>query len=334
MPAIAKPKESLDANAYRRRHEQASQRLAREQVSDIQRTRMLTAMAEVAAEHGAANVTVAHVVERAGVSRRTFYELFDDRDDCFIAAFDEALGRVARRLVDAYEIQQEWIEQIRACVIAGLAFLEEEPFMGRLLIVEALAGGPEILAKRQRALLPMIATVDEGRMQASRRTGPPPLTAEGVVGGVLAVLHARLLEDSQRPLLDLAGMLIGMIVLPYLGAASAHRECSRPTPAARVDGPVARDRVSLAALRMRLTYRTIRVLTAVAANPGLSNRAVADTAGVGDQGQMSKLLARLRVLGLVENAKAPASGRGESNAWVLTDLGWQVQSALAQETQS
>ena len=66
-------------------------------VAEIQRARMITALVEVAGERGAGGVTVAHIVARSGVSRRTFYELFDDREDCFLAAFDQAVERGARR---------------------------------------------------------------------------------------------------------------------------------------------------------------------------------------------------------------------------------------------
>ncbi len=81
-------------------------------------------------------------------------------------------------------------------------------------------------------------------------------------------------------------------------------------------------------LEMRLTYRTVRVLMAVAAPPGGSNRQVADVSGIADQGQISKLLARLHGLGLIENTGAPAT-RGAPNSWVLTDRGWEVQGAVA-----
>ena len=80
-------------------------------------------------------------------------------------------------------------------------------------------------------------------------------------------------------------------------------------------------------LPMRITYRTIRVLSAVGATPGASNRAVGDAAGIADQGQVSKLLARLRRLGLVENTgEGPA--RGMPNAWRLTPKGADVESAF------
>jgi DNA-binding MarR family transcriptional regulator len=115
-----------------------------------------------------------------------------------------------------------------------------------------------------------------------------------------------------------------MIVLPYLGTAAARRELERPAakPALRARAPI-----SLLPPGMRLTYRTVRVLGAVATNPGASNRAIGDEAGVDDQGQISKLLGRLEKLELIENSSARL-GRGEPNAWVLTQRGEEVSGAL------
>ena len=79
---------------------------------------------------------------------------------------------------------------------------------------------------------------------------------------------------------------------------------------------------------MRLTYRTVRVLMSVAANPGSSNREVGAAAGMDDQGQISRLLARLQRLDLIHNTRAE-SARGAPNAWGLTERGWSVQRAIA-----
>lgn len=79
---------------------------------------------------------------------------------------------------------------------------------------------------------------------------------------------------------------------------------------------------------MRFTYRTMRVLVSVAENPGSSNRSIAEGAGIADQGQASKLLARLHRLGLIEN-KGGDPARGEANAWILTHTGQQVQDSIA-----
>lgn len=78
---------------------------------------------------------------------------------------------------------------------------------------------------------------------------------------------------------------------------------------------------------MRVTYRTLRVLSVIGERPGVSNREVADRAGVADQGQMSKLLARLERLGLLSNSAGGAPGRGEPNAWCLTPRGEEVERA-------
>jgi AcrR family transcriptional regulator len=336
--------------------------MGREQVADIQRARMRSAMVEQVSERGTANVAVAHIVSRSGVSRRTFYELFADREECFLAAFDDGIVRACRYVLDGYDPQARWETRVRTALTGLLAFLDVERDMGQLLIVGSLGAGARALERRRRVLAQMIALVDEGRTltdtprgrghpdghkQAGKQTKtgaqPPPLTAEGVVGGVLAVLHARLLAPrdgglepdpgprAARPRMgELAGSLMSMIVLPYLGPAAARRELERPLPKRPASTPPAR-RDPLRDLEMRLTYRTVRVLMAVAEQPGSSNRAVGARAGIPDQGQISKLLARLHSLGLIDNTAA-ASTRGAPNAWTLTARGWEIHGAIAERT--
>jgi AcrR family transcriptional regulator len=303
-----------------------------ERVMGLQRARMLAAMVQASVERGAGNVTVADIVGRAGVSRRTFYEVFRDRDDCFLAAFDEGIVRASRHVLDAYDPDANWIDRVRVALIALLRFLDDEPSTGQLLLVGSLGAGPRALERRQGVLRELIAVTDQGRAQAKTGQDAPPLTAEGIVGGVISVLHARLLEEDPAPLLELTGPLMGMIVLPYLGASAARRELARPAPkpAPRGEG-TGSGANPLMQLEMRLTYRTVRVLMAIAANPGSSNRIVADASGVSDQGQMSKLLTRLAQLELIVNTGA-GPARGEPNAWTLTEKGWQVQGAIAEQT--
>jgi AcrR family transcriptional regulator/DNA-binding MarR family transcriptional regulator len=296
---------------------------------EIQRARILAAMVEECCVRGAGNVTVAHVVERAGVSRRTFYELYSDREDCFLAAFDDTLARAARYVLDGCDPQARWAERCRTALTGLLAFLDVERGMGQLLIVGSLGAGARALERRRRVLAQMITVIDEGRNESKAGAELPPLTAEGIVGGVLSVLHSRLLDEDAGPLLALTGPLMGMIVLPYLGPAAARRELARPVPEKPADAHPAAGN-PLGQLEMRLTYRTVRVLMAIAGHPGSSNRIVADTAEVTDQGQMSKLLARLQHLGLIQNTGAGPT-RGEPNAWTLTDKGWQVQGAIAEQ---
>jgi AcrR family transcriptional regulator len=304
--------------------------LSRDKVDGIQRARILSAMATVVTEQGLPAATVANVVARAGVSRRTFYELFADREECFIAAFDHATALAGVAVLPEYEQPGAWRERIRAGLSAFLEFLDDEPELGALCVVHSLGAGPAALERRARIVAGLIAAVDEGEAEGARKSTPTaPLTAEGVVGAVLAVIHARLVVPTGRPMVELLGPLMNMIVLPYQGVAAANKELARPAPKvlARPRRPAGDP---LKDLDMRLTYRTVRVMIAIASAPGSSNREVGAAAGIADQGQISKLLQRLTSLGLIENTGAGHS-RGEANAWQLTGKGQEVERTIRAE---
>jgi hypothetical protein len=247
-------------------------------------------------------------------------------------------------------------------------------------VVGALGGGDQALERRTLVVRRLVDAVHEGRRESRAARRPDRLVAEGLVGAVLAVIHARLVEQTARPtdgspteagsaiaagpatkagsataasfatatgyasgarrrapgaaraprsLLSLLNPLMGMIVLPYQGQAASEREQRRPAP--RVRRPAAPRMDPLRDLDMRLTYRTVRVLLAIDTfgrrGPNPSNRQVATAAGISDQGQISKLLARLQALGLVGNAGGDHA-KGEPNAWALTPRGRDVTRTL------
>ena len=275
------------------------------------------------------------------MSRRTFYEIFDDGEDCFLAAFDETLQQAASVVVPAYGTGGAWLARVRAGLAALLGFLDSDRGAARLLIVESLAAGPKALDRRQEIVAGLVAIVDLGRTEAKAKLDPPALTAEAIVGGLLSVIHARLATSTnsetrtthsrghavESSMLGLAGPLMGMIVLPYLGPVAARKEIERPVPQPTATGRVVRSD-PLQDLPMRFTYRTMRVLVSVAENPGSSNRTIGERAGIADQGQSSKLLNRLHKLGLIEN-RGGDPARGEPNAWILTTTGQQVHDSIA-----
>jgi AcrR family transcriptional regulator len=303
---------------------------------------MLSAAALVVSEGGYGAMSVARVTSRAGVSRRTFYDLFEDRQDCFLAVFDNAVARAWDVAAAAYEqAGGGWRERVRAGLGALLEFFDDEPKLGSLLIVDALGAGPRVLERRAQVLEALAWIVDEGRSAAGagsrKRRDTPPLSAEGAVGAVLSVIHARMLPAGPGPrvistprLAPLLNELMGMIVLPYLGPTVAEEELARgaPQPPHKPPKP-AED--PLDALPMRLTYRTLRVLAAIAelGERGVapSNRDVGELAGVSDQGQISKLLARLERLELIHNT-GQGQPRGEPNAWTLTAKGQEIQHVI------
>jgi AcrR family transcriptional regulator len=302
-------------------------------------------MAEEVAMRGASSVTVARVIARAGVSRRLFYELFADIEDCFLATFVWAIEQARVLAIDAYAAEDSWRESLRSGLAAVLRFFDEQPLLAQLCVVHAAGGGPRVLELRSQTIAELCEVVDSGRAQASGNRVPGPVVAEGVVGAVLAVLYTRLLGAGgaggagggpikETSLVELHGELMSLIVLPYLGASVARKELDRPPPRER---PRARPAKALPQGRpeseqrgARLTYRTVQVLRAIAELPAGSNREVAERAGIVDQGQISKILTRLEYQGLVVNRGGSGTARGTPNAWWLTERGEQLEQGLAE----
>ncbi len=324
------------------------------EVDGIQRARILSAMVEVAAEGGYIGAAVAPVVARAGVSRRTFYELFDGREDCFLAAFEWGVAQARSTTIEAYRSRRTWRDRVRQALAALLAFFDSEPELARMCVIEALGAGKLVLERRARVLDELIAAL--GADAPARGSEQPLLlTAEGIVGGAFAVIHGRLLEQeaiagagggevpadaadalrsegvggSPGPLIQLHGQLMALIALPYLGPRAAGEELTRAAPEVSVPAKATVGRGSgrlLERLDMRLTYRTVRCLLFIGEHPGSSNREIAQGAEVPDEGQTSKLLGRLDRLGLIANSRP--HGPGHPNYWTLTAHGQQVLGAV------
>jgi AcrR family transcriptional regulator len=327
---------------------------ARVRVSEMQRSRLLGAAVAALNEEGYANVTVAHITERARVSRRTFYDLFENREACLGALIEDVVASIEGEIARADLDGLSWRERVRGGLVAILSFFDREPALAQVCVVQSLRGGPDVLRRREEVLARLVAVLDAGHdagTASSRGSGITELTAEGLIGASLAIVYARLQRGQDTPrgntsvvdapsLTSLTGELMSMIVLPYLGAAAARRELSRalPVQAGSISHGDASTSVSsgvdpLAGVPMRLTYRTALVLGCIADEPGASNRVIGDRAGVSDQGQISKLLARLERLGLAANT-GDGHLKGEPNAWRLTPRGVRVEHGIRAHTQT
>jgi AcrR family transcriptional regulator len=310
---------------HRRSSGAVSVRVGAQQIFEIQRARLLHAALGLTVVGGYASVTVSALVSAAGVSRKTFYDHFRDRDDCLLALLHESFSQIGAVVTPAWEAQGGWAQRLRSALVAALGYLESDTASGALLISYLIGRGPMRPELRARVLERLCEVVDEGRSHATPRYELSPLTAEFVVGGVLAVIDAQLRQPSPQ-LAALVNPLLWTIVLPYLGPAAAGRELARTAPTDRMaSAPPVED--PLRRLNMRLTYRTARVLDVIAQSPGVSNTAVAIGAGVSDAGQISKLLTRLAGIGLIENV-GPGQPRGGANAWKLTEDGQRLEAAI------
>jgi DNA-binding MarR family transcriptional regulator len=272
------------------------------------------------------------VVARAGVAEGALYEVFGSVEDCFLAAFEEGLGRLSEVVREAAGREQRWLGRVRAGLVALLGFFDDEPGWGRLLVLQAPLDGEAALRSQQRVLGVLTVLMDDESPQAFAEIMPDAqLTSELLIGGVFAVIRARMLEVSGDALVELAPSLMAFIVRPYLGQAAAAAELmgrssvSEPMPA-RAAGAAAR-------LPVPFHHRTALVLSAIARAPRLSNREVAEAAGLTDKGQTSHLLRRLAQRGLIEKV-APRSGSRRENAWLLTPSGRRVVKLLDVATEA
>jgi AcrR family transcriptional regulator len=197
-------------------------KLPREFVLRSQRDRMLDAMARVCASEGYGGATVAAVIAAAGVSRKTFYEQFRDREDCFLAAYDAILARFFAKVDAAYrQPNLAWPRRIRAAIGALLEFLAAEPAFARMCIVEVLAAGDRGVERYDSAVRVLASLLDEGRAQLRDPDQVPATTAGGIIEGAAFLIREQILAGRTETLEALLPDISYAALVPYIGQAEA-----------------------------------------------------------------------------------------------------------------
>lgn len=197
--------------------------LPREFVSRNQRERLIAGLAEAVAENGYSGTTIAHITSHAAVSRRTFYEHFNSKDECFIAAYDMVMTELNQRVGEAFEQEEEWPQAIRAGLAAMLDFLINEPHLARLSMVEALVAGPVVVERYDAAIQSLVPYFEAGRKGRSDEVlaGLSSTTEEALVGGIVSLISRRIFADRTAELEALLPDLVEFALTPYLGSAEA-----------------------------------------------------------------------------------------------------------------
>ncbi len=199
-------------------------------VRAIQRERLLAAMIKTVTEIGYKSLTVQNVLARAGISRPTFYEQFEDKEDCFLAAFDASATQMRER-VDAgiAAAGPGWRAQMRGGIAELLRFIADEPEAARTVIVEARASSPAGLQRRDQ-LLDHFAGIVDTLVREDLDDPPSAIAAAGIVGGIESVLYARLQKGETDDLDALLPSLMYFAVLTYVGNEAAGEELDGATP--------------------------------------------------------------------------------------------------------
>jgi AcrR family transcriptional regulator len=186
-----------------------------------QKERILAAVADVTSAASYAEMTVEDIIVTAGVSRRTFYEHFKNKEDAFLEAYDEATGRLLAALRWAIESQDTFVDRVRVAIELFLCVLSADPAFARMCIVEVLAAGPEAARRRALTLAAFAQMLEDNAMELLADQPPSALTAETVVGGLHDVIYTRILRGDVRVLPKLSADLVYAALLPYVGPTEA-----------------------------------------------------------------------------------------------------------------
>jgi AcrR family transcriptional regulator len=201
--------------------------LPRDFVAANHRDRLIAACIQTVSGRGYGETTVADVIKAAAVSRRTFYEYFDSKEACFLAAYDLVVAHVRKLVVDAFEAETEWPEAVRAGLAALLTFLVEEPELARFGLVEPLAAGPPIADHHRQTIQSFTPLLAAGR--DSNRSGDLPQDTEAaVIAGTAMLITRRIVAGQTEQLEELLPSLVETALAPFLGAAEAERISRQP----------------------------------------------------------------------------------------------------------
>jgi AcrR family transcriptional regulator len=188
-----------------------------------QRERLLAALASCVAEHGYNATTIGQITSAAAVSRRTFYEHFDGKEECFLAAYEALDGYIESLMKKAAEGREEWPDRVAAVVRAVTAFLASRPSFARLYLVEAAVVGEAANEPREESVRRFVELLEPGRRQRDVDSG----IEEGLVGGIMTLLGRRVLNGEAGQLEDFAPAVTEFALSPYLGVDEAHAVIAR-----------------------------------------------------------------------------------------------------------
>ena len=177
-------------------------------------------MLRTIAEDGYRDLRPRVVCERAGMSPKTFYDLFADREDCFLALIDRERERLAEIVRPVYECESEWVARIRSGLGTLLSYLDANPAVCELLFVAALDAGARVRERRVGVLGEVARAIENDRAGSDPdlSSSSSSLLAEGVVGGAFTVIHTRVVMVDAPALIGLLEELTATIVLLCDGA--------------------------------------------------------------------------------------------------------------------
>jgi AcrR family transcriptional regulator len=199
--------------------------LPRAFVAENQRERLLNGVVEAVAEHGFGATTIGKITEAAKISRRTFYEYFASKEECFLGAYAMIDEHVRGSMLAAADPAEPWPEQVRAKLAALLDVLSRDLAVARFYLVEPLAAGGEIAARYRDAMRLLAETI---RPRSPLSEMDVEVRDQVLMGGIATLISRRLKAGEAAQLNELLPDLVELALAPYLGRGEARRVARRP----------------------------------------------------------------------------------------------------------
>lgn len=191
--------------------------------SETRRQLILEAMVRVVGRKGYKATSVADVIAEANVSRTTFYKHFEDKHECFLAAYDLAVERVLDAVIANCDGEQSWLERMRVGLATVVELFALDPELARTAIVEVAAAGAEARQRHWNAIVRFTEFLEDGEVVAGDRELPEniALMAAGAVSGLI---FDELLTGRAERLPELLPDLVFAMLVPYIGPGAATEE--------------------------------------------------------------------------------------------------------------
>jgi AcrR family transcriptional regulator len=188
---------------------------------ESQRERLLAGIAQAVAASGYRATTITQIVKAASVSSRAFYELFESKEECFLAVFDTVVAHLEGLVVEAVREEPDWPHQVIAGLRAALRFFTEEPNLARLCLVEPVTATPLIAIRFRDVVIDKSRALKPGRLERVEAEELPDSTEDSLLGGLIALISRSIVTGAADSLEDLLPDLLDFVLSPYLGPEGA-----------------------------------------------------------------------------------------------------------------
>jgi AcrR family transcriptional regulator len=191
-----------------------------EVVVEHQRERVIRAATEVFAKRGYRGATVGNLVAAAKVGVNSFYSLFEGKEECFLAVYEQIVADSYELLAAAVPVGSEWPQQAVSVLGALLEAIEEQPLMARIALVEVHTAGPAARALHERDLDRVAALLRAGRDHSAVPDELPDTLEYATVGGLAWLLQQRIAIGEAADVAELLPEVLEIVIEPYLGEAA------------------------------------------------------------------------------------------------------------------